>query len=330
MSHRDAILRVLRASAVVVLVVLVVGGIPGASSRAVLHDLVAPPVPLDVKDRDGVLDVTVHDGAGGLPLAAAHVRALALVEGRAYLADAHDTDGAGMARLTRLPHGEAWVLADAPGKARGSTRLVVEAGTARRSRSTWRPSTRSTSSVTDDVGHAVPGAEVEVTGVGRSAPGGRARSGDGARARRAARRGAVARDRAGARGSRRRARAPSHDGEAVHPRLRKLGAIAVHVVGADGEAAADARVAVAGAMLWPARSAQADAGGDVRIGGLAAGMYALRATAGDRVSPIELGVLARTRRGEGRRAAPRRRALGDGAGHRRRRRRRATRWRTRA
>jgi hypothetical protein len=52
-----------------------------------------------------------------------------------------------------------------------------------------------------------------------------------------------------------------------------------------------ARVAVAGAMLWPARYADADVRGDVRIGGLAAGMYALRATQGDLVSPIELGVL---------------------------------------
>jgi uncharacterized GH25 family protein len=286
--HRDAILRVLRASAVVALVLLGLGGLPGASFRAVLHDLVAPPVPVDVKDRDGVLDVTVHDGAGG-PLAGARVRALALVEGRAYLADAHDTDAAGVAHLTRLPHGEAWVLADAPGKARGSTRLVLEGGT-RAVAIDLLPEHTLDVSVKDDLGHPVPGAEVEVIASADPLPVGARLSGD-----------APAHiGRLGEGPWRLTARAPgfeegsaraTHDGEAVTLVVRKLGSIAVHVVGADGEAVADARVAVAGAMLWPARSAPSDAAGDVRIGGLAAGMYALRATAGDRVSPIELGVL---------------------------------------
>ena len=58
----------------------------------------------------------------------------------------------------------------------------------------------------------------------------------------------------------------------------------------DGSPAPDARVAVAGATLWPARVATADAHGDVRIGGLAAATYSLRATKDDRVSPIEFDV----------------------------------------
>jgi hypothetical protein len=73
--------------------------------------------------------------------------------------------------------------------------------------------------------------------------------------------------------------------------MRKLGALAVHVV-ADGELpAAQAHVTVAGATLWPARSASTTDLGDVRIGGLFAGSYALRAVRGDEVSPIELGVI---------------------------------------
>jgi hypothetical protein len=288
-NHADAIRRVLRASAVALLLVFGVGGIPGASLRAVVHDLVAPPVPVEVKDRDAALDVTVRDGVGGPPLAGARVRALALVEGRAYLADARDTDASGAAHLGRLPHGEAWVLADAPHMARGSTRLVLEAGT-RVVAIELLPEHSLDVTVKDELGHGVPGAEIEVTASADPLPVG-------------ARVSAEATAHVGRLGEgpwRVMARAPgfeegtaraSRDGETVNVVLRKLGAIAVHVVGVDGEGVADARVAVAGAMLWPARSAQTDAAGDVRIGGLAAGMYALRATAGDRVSPIELGVL---------------------------------------
>jgi hypothetical protein len=287
--YADGILRVLRAGAVAVLVVLGVGGIPGASFRAVVHDLIAPPVPVAVKDRDGTLDVTVHDGAGGPPLRGAHVRALALVEGRAYLADARDSDASGAAQLTGLPHGEAWVLADAPRRARGSTRLVVESG-ARAVAIELLPEHAIDVTVKDELGHGVPGAEIEVTASADPLPVGGRVSGDAP----------THVGRLGEGPWRVTARAPgfeegsaraSRDGEAVNVVLRKLGAIAVHVVGVDGEAVADARVAVAGAMLWPARSAQTGVAGDVRIGGLAAGMYALRATAGDRVSPIELGVL---------------------------------------
>jgi hypothetical protein len=280
----------LHAIAVAVLVVLGVGGIPGASFRAVVHDLVAPPVPAEVKDRDGALDVTVHDGAGGPPLAGAHVRALALVEGRAYLADARDTDASGAVHLARLPHGEAWVLADAPHKARGSTRLVVESGV-RAVVMELLAEHAIDVTVKDELGHGVPGAEIEVTASADPLPvGARVSGGDAT----------VHVGRLGEGPWRVTARSPgfeegtaraSREGEAVSVVLRKLGAIAVHVVGVDGEAVADARVLVAGAMLWPARSAQTDLAGDVRIGGLAAGMYAMRATAGDRVSPIELGVL---------------------------------------
>jgi hypothetical protein len=284
-----AIPRVLRAIARIALVVLALGGIPGAARRVLPYEIAVPPVPADVTDRDGALDVTVRDGTDARSLAGVRVRALALVEGRAYLADARDTDASGVAHLSALPHRETWVLADAPGRARGSTRLVVESGL-RAVAINLLPEHTLEVAVRDELGHAVAGANVEVTAAADPLPVGA----------RAAEDGTARVGRLGAGPWRITARAPgfedgsgraTRDGEAVGVVLRKLGAIAVRVVGADGVGVGDARVAVAGAMLWPARSAPTDATGAVRIGGLAAGVYALRATAGDRVSPIELGVL---------------------------------------
>jgi hypothetical protein len=283
-----AILRVLRALGLALLVVLAVGGIPGASLQPVLQDLVAPPVPADVKDRDGALDVVVHDGPGGPPLAGAHVRAIALVEDRAYLADAHDTDAAGTAHLTRLPHGETWLLAEAPGKARASTRLVVEAGL-RAVSMDLVPEHAIEVAVRDEIGHAITGAQVQVTASADPLPVGAVTAADGVA--RVGRLGvgpwSVS---AEARGYETGSGRAAQDGERVSLVLRKLGALAVHVVGEDGAPVGDARVELAGATLWPARSAQSNEAGDVRIGGLGAGTYALRAAVGDRVSPIELGV----------------------------------------
>ena len=64
----------------------------------------------------------------------------------------------------------------------------------------------------------------------------------------------------------------------------------MHVVAEGGVPAAGARVAVAGATLWPARTATADDRGDVRIGSLEAGTYALRATKEEAVSAIDFDV----------------------------------------
>jgi protocatechuate 3,4-dioxygenase beta subunit len=287
-THAYANARGLRAIAAALAVVFALGGIPGSSFRAVVHDLVAPPLPAVVTGRDGVLDVTVHDGTGGPPLAGAHVRALALVDGRAYLADLRDSDAAGRAHLAGLPHGETWVVADAPGRARGSTNVVVEAGS-RAIDLELLPEHMLDVAVRDDGGQPVGGAEVEVSASSDPLPVGARTGGDGT----------VHVGRLGAGPWRVTARAPgleeasgraSQDGELVSLVLRKLGAIAVHVVGAGDLPVPAAHVEVAGATLWPARSATTDDQGDVRIGGLAVGTYALRAVAGDLVSPIELGV----------------------------------------
>jgi hypothetical protein len=270
------------------LVVLAVGGIPGAALRSVVYDLPAPPVPEDVKDRDGVVLVAVRDGASGLPLAGARVRALAIVDGVAYSADQRETDAGGRVRLSKLARGELWILADAPGKARGSTHLVLEAEP-RTIDIELGPEHAIDVIVKDDGGVPVAGADIEALEPGDPLPVG-ARTGSDGGAHVGRLRAGPWRVSARAVGYEEADGRAEHDGETVNLVARKLGALAVHVVRDVDTAAPGARVAVAGATLWPARSAETSDQGDVRIGGLAAGTYALRATQGDLVSPIELGV----------------------------------------
>jgi protocatechuate 3,4-dioxygenase beta subunit len=268
-----------------------VGGIPGASLTrlaplAPFAQDEAPPVPSDLKDRDASVDVTVRSAPGGAPVRGARVRALAMIDDRAYLAQTSATDAGGEAHLLHLPRGEAWILADAPGRARGSTRLYLDAAP-RAVAIELGPEHALDVVVNDDLGAPVDGTELEVVSASplpvgaRTAADGRARVG-----------------RLGPGPWRVTARAPGY--EEVHGRgvegtpvvlvLRKLGAIAVHVVAEGGVPAAGARVAVAGATLWPARTAMADERGDVRIGSLEAGTYALRATKDDAVSAIDFDV----------------------------------------
>ncbi len=271
-------------------VILAVGGIPGERLWFAGDDVALPMRPADAQDSDGAIDVAVRDGDAGLPLAGAHVRALAMIDDRPYAAGASDTDQAGHALLEKLPHGTLWILVDAPGRARGSTRLVVDSQR-RAVTIDLGPEHVIDVSVKDEVASAIAGAEIEVVAPGDPLPiGARSGSDGGAHV-----------GRLGAGPWRVTARAPGyedgsghaeHDGDAVSIVLRKLGSLSVHVVGgADGGSAiSGARVLVAGAMLWPARAAETDARGDVRIGGLTEGVYALRASRDDLVSGIELGV----------------------------------------
>lgn len=270
-------------------VLLAAGGIPGASQRRGAYDVVAPPVPDEVRDRAGAVGVTVREASGGAPIAGARVRALSIVQERAYLADERETDPRGKARVERVPRGETWILADAPGRARGSTRVVV-LDQAREVTIDLQPEHVVDVAVKDDRGASVASAEIEVTSASDPLPvGGRAGANGMAHV-----------GRLGAGPWHVTARAPGYEeasersvreGETATIVLRKLGAIAVSVVDESARPVAGAHVAVAGAALWPARAADTDARGGVRIGGLAEGTYALRATSGDRASPIELGVL---------------------------------------
>lgn len=285
---RSSVLDVLRAIAATLALTLAVGGLPGARLRVAPREVVVPPVPSDVKNREGSVDVTVREGTDGPPMAHVRVRALAILEDRAYLADARDTDGTGTVRLAGIPPGEVWLMADAPGRARGSTHFVLGAEL-RSVVLELMPGHAFDVAVKDEAGAPVMDGEVEVLSPADPLAVGARTGADG-----------IAHvTRLGPAPWRVAARAPGYDeatGRAERDRevvtitLRKLSAILVHVIGPDDRPGAGARVAVAGATLWPARATEADAQGRVRIGGLGPGSYALRATLGATVSPIELGV----------------------------------------
>ena len=279
--------RALRGAAVAALVVFGVGGIPGSRARPPRWSgpsaagLAAPGA------HGGVLDVTVRSAPEGTPIAGAHVRALAIDDDRAVVAGQRDTDAQGRARFDGLPRGEAWVLADTTGRARGSTRLAID-GSLRAVAIDLAPEHTLEVVARDEAGAPVPGAELEVVAPGDPLPVGARAGADG---RALVGRLGVGPWRAMARAAGfEEAIGHGKEGDGLVLVLRKLGAIEAHVVGDDGSPAAEARVAVAGATLWPARVTTADAHGDVRIGSLPAGTYALRATKGDAVSPIELDV----------------------------------------
>ncbi|HXX69600.1 MAG TPA: carboxypeptidase regulatory-like domain-containing protein [Polyangiaceae bacterium] len=281
--------RVARSIAASMAIAVVLGGIPGGRLRTVGSDRGAAPRTIGPVVREGIIAVMVHSRSDQRPIPGAHVRVLSIVDDRAYLAGERTTDSFGRARLTKLPLGEVWVMADAPGRARASTRLVASP----------QPSTlilqlapahAVSVLVRDEIGAAVRNAEIEAVAASDPLP-------VGVRTDAA---GAAVLDRIGSGPWQLTAHAPGYedavgradrDGECVTLVLRKLGSLEVRVRDAVDRPAGGAHVLLAGAMLWPPRSADADSDGEVRIAGLAAGTYALRATKDDAASPIDLGVV---------------------------------------
>ncbi len=279
--------RIARALGPPLAVILAAGLLPGVPLPRVRPSTLDS-APVVVGRRDGMVDVSARDGAGGPPLGGVHLRAMAVVDGRALFAGVADTGTDGHARLSNLPRGELWILADAMGRARASTRLVVGADPAAVTFELG-PEHAFDALVTDDRGAPMADAEVEATSPSDPLPVGARCGKDGAAhlARLAAGPWRVV------------ARAPGYEdaeghvernGESVALTLRLLSALVVRVLAASGASEGGARVAVAGATVWPPRVAETEADGIVRLGGLGAGTYALRATHGDAVSPIELGV----------------------------------------
>lgn len=218
-----------------------------------------------------------------------------LIQGpQAYAAGVQVSDTQGVASFDEIPPGELWILAEAPGRQRSSTRLVLgPEGT--RSRLTIRRAQRLVVQVVDEAERAVIGATVEVRGADPLPYVGK--SGD---------KGAVEFTRLGPGPWTVRASLPGYESASktgVRPgllpqrlALRSLGALEISVKQPDGTPAPQATVEVAGSGLWPARTALTDEQGRVRIASLPAGAYNAVATRGELASETSLGVLVQ--RGE--------------------------------
>lgn len=245
--------------------------------------LVAPPPPSDAGERDGRLEVRVL--SEGRPVADATVRVLWEQGGRYYLAARATTDASGSAELAALPRGASWVLAEAPGRARGSTQVIIDAED-RLLELSLPPAFSLSVTVTDEDGATLRDATVLVTS-GDPLPYGALTDASG-----------VARfDRVGAapwtvKASARGFESVTRSGVAsdVTLELRRLGSLQVRVELPGGAPAAGAAVLIGGSSLWPARRTETDGSGATRIAGLLAGSYDLRATLGNLVSPTLYGV----------------------------------------
>jgi hypothetical protein len=249
--------------------------------------LTAPLLPRS-DDASARIEATVH-ATGGAPIEGASVTVFAIVEGVAYVATAAITDAHGHASMTELARGEVWIVADAAGRTRATSHVVLTEGT-RALDFELAEERRLEVTVRDENGTAIDGAELEIVGGGDPLPIGGRTAGDGVA--RVGRLGAgpwvvtaraVGYEEVAQRGVR--------EGDRLVVTLRRLGALVVRVVDRDDAPADGARVQISGATLWPARVAETGKDGSVRIGGLGAGSYALRASRGDDVSAIELGVM---------------------------------------
>jgi hypothetical protein len=272
---------------------LYVASWPGAALRPLVLERMAAPIPPEVSERDGVLDVVVTREADGEAIEGARVRAFAMLDGRAHAAGAARTDGEGRATLGELPRAEHWIVAEADGLARASQMVVVVSG-ARRLDLALGDEHRLDVAVVSEGGTPIPLAEIEVRGSDPFPVGARADAIGSARVGRLGEGPYTVVVRAPGYEEVVRRRVP--EGERLVVTLSRQGALLVSVLSERGEPVSGARVLVASATLWPARVAETGHDGTVRIGGLDAGSYTLRAVSGSRVSPIE--VAAAVEKGE--------------------------------
>ena len=257
---------------------------------------IAPPVPVAMIARDAGLSVTVTD-PGGAPRPGATVRVFAMIGDKAHFAGEATTGADGRARFEDLPRGEAWVVAYDGGRARASTRALLEKGP-RDVVLQLAPARALEVVVVDGDDEPVEGAEIVVAAtdplpfLGKTGESGRARIdrlGPGPYTVRVS---------AGGYDDVVRSGVTTENGP-LRIKLERLGAILVSVIGIDGAPAAGAEVLAAGTGLWPPRSATTDENGTVRLAGLSEGAFDLKARKGDAVSPTEIAL--RLKRGEERR-----------------------------
>lgn len=233
------------------------------------------------------LTVEVVDEQGAL-VPGASVAVYWIRDRLAYSAGLQISGELGVATLEHVPLGELWVMVEAPGRQRASTRLVLGPEGAR-SQVTLRRAHRLVVQVVDEMERAVAGATVEVRGsdplpcIGKSKENGAvefSRLGPGPWFVRASLPGFEAAAKSGVRAG-------------LLPQritLRSLGALAVSVKNPDGSPAAKATVEVAGSGLWPARTATTDENGNIRIAALPAGAYNVFASRENLVSETNLGI----------------------------------------
>ncbi|MGH7327586.1 MAG: carboxypeptidase regulatory-like domain-containing protein, partial [Polyangiaceae bacterium] len=259
---------------------------PGSTTRPILFERVAPPIPDSLKNRDSALDVLVET-LDHAPVRNARVRALSALDDGVHLAGEAMTGANGHASLAKLPHGATWILVDAHDLARGSTMLVLEKGSRSISLELENEHTLDVDAK-DDHGAPLANAEIEIVGADPLPIGSRVEMDGSAHVGRLGPGPYIV-----------TARAPGYEeitrhgvkeGEEASFVLRRMGTISVHVVGEHDDPLAHANVEVAGAELWPARTTSTDDHGDVKIAALPDGSYALRAFKDSRVSPIELDV----------------------------------------
>lgn len=246
--------------------------------------VMAPPPPVEQGERDGVMTVRVARGSpDGRAIGGAEVRVFWEREGRFYSAGRGRTGDDGAVRLTGLPRGSIWVIVDAPGLARSSTRLVLDED--REVVIGLHPAASLNVTVTDEQGALLTGATVLVTS-GDPLPFGALTGEQG-----------VARfTRLGASPWTVKASAPGYESMTqsavtgdVTVALRRLSSLLVRVEMPSGSPASGAEVLIAGSGLWPARRAQTGADGTTKISALVAGSYDLRAALGNLVSDTLVG-----------------------------------------
>ncbi len=243
--------------------------------------------------RDAVLTVFVKDPSDN-PRPGAAVRVFAMIGDKAHFAGEAITGPDGRVSIPDLPRGEAWVLAYDAGRARASTRALLETGP-REVVLTLAPARGLEVVVVGGDDEPIEGAEIFVASsdplpfLGKTDENGRARI-----------------DRLGAGPYSVQVSADGYDdvvrtGVTVENgplriKLERLGALVVRVLGGDGAAVNGAEVLAAGTGLWPPRGATTDENGAVRIAGLAEGAFDLKARKGDAVSATKIAV--RLKRGE--------------------------------
>jgi protocatechuate 3,4-dioxygenase beta subunit len=248
----------------------------------------ARPVPAPVTSEfRAVLTVEVlANEAEAKPLAGATVRVFWNDENTFRLVGSAQTNDEGRTRIAALPRGVLCVVADAPGRARSSTQLVMDEDE-RIAALSLLPEQTLGVTVLDEQGSPLENATVLVT-ANDPLPHGALTNPSGL----------ASLNRLGAAPYRIKASARGYESAEIAGvtapttlRLRRLGAFIVRVVGEDQTPVSGATVTLAGTTLWPARQVTTNAVGLVTVRGLLAGSFDLRARKERLISSTELGVV---------------------------------------